>query len=154
MIDVTRGTTHPWNGAPGWDRMVIQAETNARVPELIAAGQRKHWRLFFCSSKEVIMYKPAGAEAGWQDTEHWLGVDRDKARALMAGDVVYTNYAGHITMHAITDRQPDFGLGEAPPGQLRKSQVSGSGVLIKVRPDVPGSGGGWMDPAWFRKVEQ
>lgn len=154
MINITRDASHPWSGEPGWDRMVIQAETNARVPELIAAGQRKHWRLFFCSGKEVLMYKPAGATDDWSDKDQWLGCDREAARALSVGDTVFTNYSNQVTRHTITDRQPDFEPGAAPRGQLRKVQVSQTGVLVKVKPDVPGSGGGWMDPAWFRKVEQ
>lgn len=139
MINITRDTAHPWSGEPGWDRMAIQAETNARVPELIAAGQRKHWRLFFCSGKEVLMYKPAGAEAGWDDDEHWLGHDKEKARLLQPGDVVYTMYSGVVTRHKIIERQD--------------KSVSGCGVTARVTPDVPRSGGGWMDLGWFRKVD-
>lgn len=154
MIEVIRDAIHPWSGAPGWDCMIIHAETAGRVPELIAAGQRKRWRLFFHSGNEAIMYKPVGAAEGWDDKGQWLGRDRDKSLALDVGDVVYTNFSGQVTRHVIAERRPDFTAGNAPPGQLRKAQVSGSGVLIRVQPEVPSDGGWWLDPGWFRKVDR
>lgn len=153
MIAVERDTVHPWSGAAGWDRMVIKAESVVRAVELSYAGRRKMWHLFWQEGPAVIMYKPAGATDDWDDKDQWLGCDRDAARTLAVGDAVFTRYSGKVTRHTITDRQPDFEPGAAPRGQLRKSQVSLTGVLVKVKPDVPDSGGGWMDPAWFRKVE-
>lgn len=156
MIDVIRDTVHPWSGSPGWDRMVINSDSVTRAVELSSAGRRKFWRLFFQDGPEVIMYKPSGAMAEWDDKDEWLGRDRDLARQLKVGDVVYTTFNGqdNITRHTITERQPDFEQGNAPPGQPRKVQVSQTGVLIKVQPSVPKSGGGWIDPAWFRRVDK
>lgn len=153
MIEVTRDTTHPWSGAPGWDRMVIKTESVVRAVELSYAGRRKMWRLFWQDGPNVIMYKPAGAAEDWNDKDQWLGRDRDKSLDLDVGDVVYTNFSGQVTRHVIAERRPDFTAGNAPPGQLRKAQVSGSGVLIRVQPEVPSDGGWWLDPGWFRRVD-
>lgn len=154
MIDVTRDTVHPWSGNAGWDRMTIQASSPEKAKELVAAGERKHWRVWIGSGTDFVMYKPSGAVGDWNDDPEWMGSDREAARALAVGDAVFTRYSKRVTTHTITERQPDFELGKAPPGQPRKAQVSQTGVLVKVKPDVPGSGGGWMDPAWFKKVDR
>ena len=154
MIEVVRNAGHPWSGGSGWDRMTIHASGPEKAKELVAAGERKHWRVWIGSSTDFVMYKPSGAVGDWNDDPEWMGSDREAARTLEVGDKVFTRFSGRVTVHAIAVRQPDFELGKAPLGQLRRAQVSLTGVLVKVSPDVPGSGGGWMDPAWFRKVEQ
>lgn len=152
MMDVQRDKAHPWSGAPGWDLLVIQAESVTRAVELSYAARRKMWHLFFQDGPEVIMYKPSGAMEDWADEDEWMGCDREVARALAPGDVVYTNFSGQVTRHKVTERQPDFEVGKAPRSQLRKQQVSQTGVLIRVVPPVPKSGGGQLDPAWFRRL--
>lgn len=152
MIAVERNAGHPWSGAAGWDIMTIVVPSPERAAELVSAGERKHWRLWIQSAAGIVMYKPSGAVCAWDDSPQWMGCNRDAARALAVGDEVFTRFSGRVTQHTITHRQPDFELGKAPPSQPRKVQVSYTGVLVKVRPDVPGSGGGWMDPAWFKPI--
>lgn len=140
MIEVARNTVHPWSGAPGWDRMTIMAGSVVRAVELSYEGRKKMWHLFFQDGQELVMYKPSGATDEWDDDEHWLGHDKEKARLLQPGDVVYTNFSGAVTRHKIVDR--------------KSAATSSSGVSVRVTPDVQRSGGGWMDAGWFRKVLQ
>ena len=140
MIEVIRNTEHPWSGEPGWDRMTIAASSPGKAAELISAGERKLWRLFFRHGSEVTMYKPVGAADSWDDDEHWLGHDKEKARLLQPGDIVYTRFSGAVTRHKLVERQD--------------KATSGCGVSARVTPDVPASGGGWMDLGWFRRVDR
>ena len=141
MIEVKRNYTHPWSGEPGFDRLDIFAESEEYLGRLVKAGERKFWRLWTRDTKKLkaTMYKPCDASAEWTDHNSMLGHDNEAARKLKIGDRVATNYSGFVTMHTVTERQ--------------EKASCGSGVLLMVSPVVQKSGGGWMDAAWFRILE-
>jgi hypothetical protein len=57
------------------------------------------------------------------------------SRKLQVEAEVITDYARRLTRHTITERTEEL--------------PSGSGIMFKVRPIVPGSLGDWMDADWF-----
>lgn len=138
MISVTRDTVHPWSGSLGWDRLEIRAAGEEPLNAMLSDAEEKLWRVFERRQTFAILYKPSGATEKWCDDEHWLGHDKEKARMLQTGDVVYTNFSGGVTRHKIVERQDVV--------------TSWSGVSVRVSPSVPRSGGGWMDAGWFRKI--
>lgn len=70
-----------------------------------------------------------------------LMVDRDEARSLQVGERVATAFSRRITLHTVRERQ--------------EGAVSQSGVLVRVDPPVPTSGGAdaWLDVGWFQRVK-
>lgn len=60
------------------------------------------------------------------------------ARLCKIGDKVKTDFSGKITYHTIVNRCTD-----------RTHGLSQSGILFKLSPLVPKSGGGWIDADWF-----
>lgn len=73
QVQVVRNAGHPWDGAPGWDLMDIQAETPAALAAAIAAAQSKYWQVWIDGVQEstgkpgAVLYKPHGATAPWKD---------------------------------------------------------------------------------------
>jgi hypothetical protein len=151
-----RGIGHPWTAEPGWDQMMISADSIEQLREKIAEAENKFWRVWFLSEStiRVHMFKPSGATREWQDVR-WQGTPRGHGHQFKVGDEVYTDFAStktrqRITHHRITD--------------IKLQPTCQTGILLRVTPRVPGSsyvsegteqekGNAWIDSAWFRKVE-
>lgn len=140
MVEVVRDTAHPWSGTPGWDLMKISARTGAGLVALVQSGKDKFWRLLWTSGTEALMYKPSGATADWTDKDEWVGRDREASRALArVGQAVYTDFSGAVTRHEIVE--------------IQEKATCGCGILVRVTPAVPKSGGWWLDAGWFRALD-
>ncbi len=62
------GFGHPRDLAPGWDVLDVWAHTQAELDALIAAAERKFWRVWYRRVQlkhEAVLYKPSGATAPW-----------------------------------------------------------------------------------------
>lgn len=62
------------------------------------------------------------------------------SKHLQAGTIVTTSYSGRITRHKIVSRTEKW--------------PCDSGVMFRVDPPVPKSGGGWIDSSWFVEDKQ
>ena len=156
-VTVERDLVHPWSGTPGWDRLTLRALSIDRLSALIRSAESKLWKIFIRDNTMVsaIMFKPHGVEDAWTTKFPPSGSDNELAVGLQVGDAVYTDFNGHnaISRHAVVER-------------MEKASC-GSGVLLRVKPPVRGSGsssadtGGtgkastnpWLDAAWFRKLK-
>lgn len=153
---VFRGIGHPWTAQPGWDQMLLGADNGSleTLRAMVAKAREKFWAVWHMSEPTVRchMYKPADATAAWQDVK-WQGTPRGHGLDMKVGDEVYTDFGGRITQHRITE--------------IARSELTQTGVRLRVSPPVPGSehvsddpgrpvkvhGSVLIDAAWFRKVE-
>ena len=138
MLSVERGVGHPWSGQPGWDRLVV-AGGDALIRHAIADAEAKWWRLLCAISGTAVFYKPSGATTSWEDRAQWMGADYEHAASLKRGDVVITKFSGAPTAHVVE-------------GRFEKDVLQ-TGLVLKVSPEVPTSGGGWINAAWFKRVD-
>lgn len=149
-----RGGGHPWSASPDWDQMTLGAPDAAVLALMVRDAERKHWQVWINEPGrlQALLYKPAGAVAAWRDDQR-RGTDRARCLAIEVGDEVYTDFAGRITRHRVTERQT----------RETSGHVSQTDCQLRVTPPVPGSGYvaepgavirqkglAWMDCAWFR----
>lgn len=137
MLSVERGLGHPWSDEPGWDRLIVTGRKEL-LHRAASDAREKWWRQLCVVGDVAVFYKPSGATAPWDDKEHWLGFDSEGAVALKRGDVVITKFSGAPTAHVVE-------------GRFEKD-VPQTGLMLKVSPDVPTSGGGWINAAWFKRA--
>lgn len=155
-----RGIGHPWTAEPGWDKLILLADSEPEMIELVDRAQEKFWRLWYrtvphgTERHSATMYKPSGAESAWQDVR-WQGTPRGHGHQFRVGDEVYTDFAStksraRVTRHRVT--------------AIEFRKISQTGVMLRVSPKVPGSiyiddrgepvGDPWIDSAWFRRIEE
>lgn len=153
---VYRGIGHPWTAEPGWDQMFLAPDDGAMetLRAMIAKAKERFWQVWYLSEPTLKchLYKPSGATREWQDVK-WQGTPRGHGLDLQVGELVYTDFSGHITQHHILE--------------IQRSELTQTGVRLRVTPPVPGSehvsddpgrpkkvhGNVLIDAAWFRRVE-
>lgn len=153
---VFRGIGHPWTAHPGWDQMFM-APDDGKLETLEAMAKKaeeKFWKVWWLSKQTLKchLYKPSDRTSPWVDLP-WQGTPRGHGLDMKVGDEVYTDFSGRITQHRITE--------------IQRSELTQTGVRLRVSPPVPGSehisddpgrppkvhGSVLIDAAWFRRVE-
>lgn len=153
-----KGIGHPWTAEPGWDQLYLGADTMASLQSKITQAEEKFWRVWFLSEAtlRVHLFKPTGATRAWQDVP-WQGTPRGHGHQFRIGDKVYTDFASSLSRKRITHHEVT---------EIQERIVSQTGIMLRVKPPVPGSsfladdpGRGpktydkaWIDSAWFRKA--
>lgn len=150
------GIGHPWTAQPGWDQMLLMADDGniETLRAMVSKAKEKFWALWHLSEPtcKAHMYKPSDATAAWQDVK-WQGTPRGHGLDFKVDDEVYTDFSGHITQHRIIE--------------IQRSELTQTGVRLRVAPPVPGSehisedpgkprkvyGSVLIDAAWFRRNE-
>lgn len=164
-----RGIGHPWTAEPGWDQLMISADDDAALDELIARAKDKFWKVWYRSAgigpdnrnaqPRVHMFKPSDRTSDWQDVA-WQGTPRGHGHQFRVGDEVYTDFSSTLTRRRVTQHRIT---------EIDFRTISQTGVVLRVTPPVPGSsyvtedrgalhpgqpkGNPWIDSAWFRRVE-
>lgn len=152
-----RGIGHPWTAEPGWDQMFIQPDDGARgtLDAMVARAKDKFWKVWHLNEKTLKchLFKPAGATREWRDVA-WQGTPRGHGLDFKVNDEVYTDFGGRITEHRIIE--------------IQRSEMTQTGVRLRVAPPVPGSehlsddpgkppkvhGSVLIDAAWFRRIQR
>lgn len=72
-VKVVRNGGHPWDGRPGFDIMVIEAQSRAELDRAVATAHRKFWSTWIvgeCEGTKMpggVFYKPCGIAEAWED---------------------------------------------------------------------------------------
>lgn len=72
--DVRRNAGHPWDSRPGFDLLLIAADTQAEMDVAVREAERKFWQPWLIGINDTTgkpgggMYKPCGAQAPWHDS--------------------------------------------------------------------------------------
>ncbi|WP_224962591.1 hypothetical protein [Geomonas subterranea] len=70
-VTVTRGSSHPWTGEKGWDRMEILTDGIDELEAYVDVAEAKFWRPWLIGKLDgtpaAVMYKPSGARSAWTD---------------------------------------------------------------------------------------
>ena len=71
---VQRNAGHPWDGAPGFDVLILESDTKVELDAGVKLAAKKFWEPWLIGSRTDTgkpggaLYKPSGAEAPWYDT--------------------------------------------------------------------------------------
>lgn len=73
-VHVRRDFGHPWDRRPGFDLLVIDAESQVELDRAVECAESKFWQPWLLGTNETtgkpggVLYKPCGIDAPWDDS--------------------------------------------------------------------------------------
>lgn len=73
-VEVQRKAGHPWDVRPGFDLLMLDADSEADLDAAVTAAESKFWQPWLIGVSKAtgkpggVMYKPCGAQTPWHDS--------------------------------------------------------------------------------------
>jgi hypothetical protein len=73
-VHVSRNAGHPWDLRPGFDIMIVDADTQPELDTAVVEAEAKYWAPWLIGFSEktgkpaAVFYKPCGAASSWDDS--------------------------------------------------------------------------------------